>query len=69
MARNPEEKEKMKLTLQLFTFFCITLLFLFPHAYAADEHSADENSQKLIKEQRFLLLFSGNVRGELEPCG
>ena len=70
MARNPEENKEMKRTLKVSTVICLTLLtYLFSIAWATDGHCADETSQGLPKGQKFLVLFSGNVRGELEPCG
>lgn len=70
MARNPEEKKEMKGTLKLSAVICLTLLtYLFSIACATDGHCADETSLGLSKGQKFLVLFSGNVRGELEPCG
>ncbi|MGA7277490.1 MAG: hypothetical protein WBW79_06090, partial [Desulfocapsaceae bacterium] len=60
----------MKRTLKLSAVICLTLLtYLFSIACATDGHCADETSPGLSKGQKFLVLFSGNVRGELEPCG
>lgn len=60
----------MNRTLKLSAVICLTLLtYLFSIACATDGHCADETSPGLSKGQKFLVLFSGNVRGELEPCG
>jgi hypothetical protein len=60
----------MKITLYLVAVLVLALaLSLSSIAIATGGDSAEERSQDLSTGQRFLVLFSGNVRGELEPCG